>query len=104
VIETGQRVKQAANWSFRSRENGRLTIVQWPNVALAIVIVCDVARVLFQTHGDADAVLHWTGSAALVWWCLDEMIRGVNPFRRVLGVVVLARLVIRIADPGSALG
>jgi hypothetical protein len=104
VTGVGERVKQVANWAFRSRDNGRITIVQWPNISLAIVIMCDLARALLHTRGGVDEVLHWTGSAALVWWSLDEIIRGANPFRRVLGVVVLARLIIRIADPGSALG
>jgi hypothetical protein len=89
---------------FRSRSTGRFSVAQWPNVALSIVILCDVARSVLHTRGDLDQGLHWTGSAALVWWCLDEIIRGVNPFRRVLGVVVLARLVLRIVDPGSPLG
>ena len=30
------------------------------------------------------------GSVALVVWALDELLRGVNPFRRALGAVVLA--------------
>jgi hypothetical protein len=104
VIATGQRMRRAANWSFCSRDSGRVAIVQWPNISLAIVIMCDLARALLHTRGGLDEVLHWTGSAALVWWSLDEIIRGVNPFRRALGVVVLVRLIIRIADPGSALG
>jgi hypothetical protein len=78
--------------------------MQWPNLALAIDITITVARRLMHTTGNVDAVLHWAGGAALVWWCLDEVIRGVNPFRRALGIVVLARLIIRIIDPGSVLG
>jgi hypothetical protein len=34
--------------------------------------------------------VYWTGRAAIGWWGLDEIIRGVNPFRRALGVAVLA--------------
>jgi hypothetical protein len=104
LIATRQRVTDSFNWLFRSRDNGRLTIAQWPNLSLAIVGTIDVARPLLHTAGDVDVVLHWTGSAALVWWCLDEIVRGVNPFRRALGIVVLARLIIRIIDPGSVLG
>jgi hypothetical protein len=98
------RTRRGADWLFRSRQTGRLVIVQWPNLALALVITADVARRLLHTHGEVNQTLRWAGSAALVWWSLDEIIRGANPFRRALGVVVLARLILRIAAPGSALG
>jgi hypothetical protein len=104
VIGARQPVSRSFNWLLRSRDNGRLTVAQWPNVALAIVITIDVARRLMHTHGAVDQTLRWTGAGALVWWSLDEIIRGVNPFRRALGIVVLARLIIRIVDPGSVLG
>jgi len=97
-------VKRSFDWVFRSRENGRVTIVQWPNFALFVVIGCDGARWVLQPHGDVNQALRWAGSAALVWWSIDEIIRGVNPFRRALGVVVLARLIVRIVAPGSVLG
>jgi hypothetical protein len=29
-----------------------------------------------------------------VWWALDELVRGVNPFRRVLGGAVLGWFVL----------
>jgi hypothetical protein len=35
---------------------------------------------------------------------VKQIVRGVNPFRRALGVVVLTRLIVRIVAPGSALG
>jgi hypothetical protein len=104
LIKTGHPVRRAFDWLFRSRDRGRYTVVQWPNVALAVVIVCTVARWLLDTQGALDQTLHWTGSVAIAWWSVDEIIRGVNPFRRVLGVVILTRLVIRIVAPGSALG
>jgi len=28
----------------------------------------------------------WTGMVALGWWSLDEVVRGVNPWRRLLGL------------------
>ena len=31
--------------------------------------------------------------AALGWWATDELVRGVNPFRRILGAVVLGSAV-----------
>jgi hypothetical protein len=29
-----------------------------------------------------------------VWWAVDEIVRGVNPWRRILGAVVLAFVVV----------
>jgi len=29
-------------------------------------------------------------AGALIWWAVDELIRGVNPWRRLLGGAVLA--------------
>jgi hypothetical protein len=89
---------------FRSRESGRITVAQWPNLSLAVVLTCDVARWLLHPHGAIAQTLRWTGAAALLWWSLDEIIRGVNPFRRILGIVLLARLVVGIVAPGVALG
>lgn len=31
---------------------------------------------------------------SLLWWSLDEVLRGVNPFRRILGGVVLLATVV----------
>jgi hypothetical protein len=38
----------------------------------------------------AASALSGVGRGALIVWALDELVRGVNPFRRVLGAVVLA--------------
>ena len=35
----------------------------------------------------ADTLLAWAGSITLGWWAIDEVLRGVNPWRRVLGLV-----------------
>ena len=66
--------------------------MQWPNAALWIYIAASVARAV--TEG---GVSHGAGVIAtigLVVWAGDEVIRGVNPFRRVLGAVVLLGLVL----------
>jgi hypothetical protein len=33
--------------------------------------------------------IHWLGAGALIAWGADEALRGVNPARRLLGVLVL---------------
>jgi hypothetical protein len=35
-------------------------------------------------------------SGAIIVWSLDEIVRGVNPWRRLLGVVVLTASIISI--------
>jgi hypothetical protein len=38
-----------------------------------------------QQHCRPD-VIDWIGVAALAWWAVDEVLRGVNPWRRFLGL------------------
>jgi hypothetical protein len=82
------------DWVFRSRATGRLTVVQMPNAALVVFAACRVAQAVFSPHGSAGVVLRVTGDAALAWWALDEVFRGVNPFRRFLGAAALSSLLL----------
>lgn len=82
-------LRRAFDWAFRSRETGKLTVWQLPNLPLVLFAVLRLAEALLDPHGTTRDVLHWSGSAALAWWALDEVIRGESPFRRVLGGVVL---------------
>ena len=82
------------DWAFRSRETGKITIAQAPNVPLALYIAVRVADVVFSPHGNAGKALHWTGVVALVWWGGAELLTGVNPFRRALGVAALTAAVL----------
>jgi len=50
--------------------------------------------------GRARYVLVVIASAALALWAGDEVLRGVNPFRRILGVAVLVWLVYSLVGPG----
>ena len=75
------------NWLFRNRSTGQITIAQFPNVALGIFIATVVVR-LFVRTGAPRTVLDVVALLALGWWAVDEMARGVNPWRRILGAVV----------------
>ena len=44
--------------------------------------------------GTVGDVLHWLGNVALLWWAVAELVRGVNPFRRMLGAGVLLFVVL----------
>jgi hypothetical protein len=40
--------------------------------------------------------LVWLGRGALVVWSLDELLRGANPFRRLMGAAVLTVQAVRL--------
>lgn len=84
----------AIQWMFRSRETGRLSIVSWPNWPLWTWIVATAVRRLTPVDGRAEYVLVVVGSLALAWWAVDEIVRGVNPWRRLLGSGVLVGMVV----------
>ena len=73
-------------WLFRNRHTGAITIVQLPNVALWIFLATVVLRWAVAPQSVARTALDAIGEAALAWWALDEVFRGVNPWRRLLGL------------------
>jgi hypothetical protein len=81
------------DWMFRSRATGRITLYQAPNKRLAIWFVATVALRLGHPHGWLHDVLRILAVTALAIWAADEVLRGVNPFRRVIGAAVLAVLI-----------
>jgi hypothetical protein len=83
-------------WWFTSRTTGRITVVQTPNLALVVFGAAVVAGRLLDGHHQASRVLADVASGAIVFWGLDELVRGVNPWRRVLGALVLSLSVVSI--------
>jgi hypothetical protein len=79
------------DWLFRDRETGRIVIAQWPNVPILIFVAARVADRLLDPSTSA---LRWIGTAALLWWAGDEIVRGVNPWRRILGAVVATATIV----------
>jgi hypothetical protein len=79
---------RALQWVFRDRRTGRLTVVQWPNVPLWVFIVASVSVRAFHPGGRTHEVVRVVAVVAILLWALDEVVRGVNPFRRLLGAVV----------------
>lgn len=81
-------------WWFEDRTTGAITIAQAPNLSLAVAVTgWIVAAALgggFGTIGRAVSI------AGFVWWSGDEMIRGVNPWRRFLGAAVLVWQIVRL--------
>jgi hypothetical protein len=81
-------------WLFRNRDTGRLTVVQWPNTPLAIYLIGRAIGIVLPSGSAVGTVVAAVASAALAVWAVLEMARGVNPFRRGLGSVVLLLLVV----------
>ena len=90
-------IKSLFDWCFRSRQTNQITIAQRPNVALWVFFVTVGLRWVVPTDAAARPYVDWVSVGALAWWAVDEVLRGVNPWRRVLGLggcaFAIARLV-----------
>lgn len=86
--------RRAFDWLFRDRKTGKIVIAQLPNAPLAVFLVAAVLRAVVHPHGVVGTVVSVVATVALLWWSIDEIVRGVNPFRRILGAVVLVAVVV----------
>lgn len=86
------RVRRAMAWLFRDRRTGRIVIAQWPNLPLWIFFASSAVKRFVDPGGAAGGALEVVRAGSLGWWSVDEVWRGVNPFRRILGAVVLTGL------------
>jgi multisubunit Na+/H+ antiporter MnhE subunit len=77
------------DWWFASRVDGGTVIGQLPNPALAVWLAAVAWRIVADPEGTARSVLDGIATGALLVWAIDEVVRGVNPWRRLLGAVVL---------------
>jgi hypothetical protein len=97
---TGPRPGSAA-WWFTDRRTGAVVIGQFPNAPLWILLATIAARPFLATDSGPDIAARWVGAAALAWWAGDEVLRGVNPWRRLLGAagtVLAATWVVGLAS------
>jgi hypothetical protein len=92
------RTLTSADWWFCDRTTGERVIAQFPNPPLWILLAATVVRAFAADGSSLEMVAAWTGTVALVWWAGDELIRGVNPWRRALGVGGLTFAAVRIVD------
>jgi hypothetical protein len=86
-------VHRAIDWTFVNRRTGGITVAQWPNVPLSIFIVATLVLRLLHPSGGAHTAARVVADASILLWALDEVGRGVNPFRRMLGVVVACAVI-----------
>ena len=82
-------------WWVRDR-SGRLAIAQAPNAAILVWVTSVVVGWFDVLDDHRSGVLTRVGQGALIVWALDEVLRGASPFRRVLGLVVLAAMLVRV--------
>ena len=74
-----------SDWLFRNRRSGQITVAQFPNIPLWLFLATVALRQVVATGTNAHTIIDWTGLVALGWWSVDEVVRGVNPWRRILG-------------------
>ena len=77
-------------WFFRDRQTGAITVVQAPNLTLWIVTVATIIRWIWPSEGTLSVALTVAVTGGLLIWASDEILRGVNPWRRCLGAAVAA--------------
>jgi hypothetical protein len=80
--------RRIVRWMFVNRRTGGITVAQWPNIALSVFIVLSIARWLNIAKGTPQTTLRLLSVLAVLAWAADELFRGVNPFRRFLGLGV----------------
>jgi hypothetical protein len=76
-------------WFFQNRETGAITIAQAPNLSLWIAIVAVGLNWMGHPSEQLGVALAIIFKAALFFWAGDELLRGINPWRRCLGVAAL---------------
>jgi hypothetical protein len=76
-----------ARWLFTNRRTGGITIVQGPNTLSTVSTVAAVAGAVLP--GRPGRVARQVRDGAAVAWALDELARGVNPWRRAVGAAAL---------------
>jgi hypothetical protein len=85
----GSEVRRLLLWCFRNRETGAITVAQTPNFALVVFLVSTAILWLGHPTGAISTVAKVVATGSLIVWAIDEVVRGVNPWRRFLGVAVL---------------
>ncbi len=95
-------MQRAFDWFFRDSRDGRIVIGQWPNLPLWIFGAAAglswlLEAVLPGLPAPVFLGLRIVALASLAVWALDEIVRGVNPWRRCLGGAVLVGLILSLA-------
>lgn len=82
------RLRRGFDWVFRDPRTSRIVVAQAPNPPLLVFLVAGVTHRVLDLEGTLGTVVGVVATGALLVWAADEVLRGVNPFRRALGAVV----------------
>jgi hypothetical protein len=74
----------------------RFPLVQFPNLPLITGLICGYGS--RHVGGTGHAYLVAAAYLAMTIWAYEELARGTNWFRRLLGVTFMVILVVRVAD------
>jgi hypothetical protein len=92
--------EQRSLWDrFWKDKRGEVIIYQRPNFWLITWAVVSVVSI-FAPHGKPADVLWYIGTGFLSVWALLEIFKGVNYFRRLLGVIVLIMIIASFFNVG----
>ena len=89
-----QPLTSLGEWLFRNRRTGQITVAQFPNAALLVWMVGSALLLLINPQGRLRDVLVVVAALGLAAWAIDEVVRGVNPFRRILGAGVITWMLV----------
>src|SRR5687767_10519616 len=91
--QPGTRSRSLIRRFFANPATGELVIAQPPNARLLVFLVASVGR-LFLDSGRVGRAVSIVATISLSIWAILEVVRGDSPFRRVLGGVVLAAVMV----------
>ena len=74
----------------------RFPIAQFPNLALIVALLAGEAGKFL--YGSAHSYAESVSYLAITIWAYEELVHGVNWFRRLLGLAFMILLVVRVAD------
>ncbi|HAM26803.1 MAG TPA: hypothetical protein DCP11_08905 [Microbacteriaceae bacterium] len=83
--------RSSFDWWFRNRRTGRITLGQAPNLPIRIFAATTAVGVLVP-RGRVRTAAAELAVGVLAWWAVDEIVRGVNPYRRMWGAAALGAL------------
>jgi hypothetical protein len=89
-VTPASKVRQVGNWLFRNRETGQFTVAQRPNLPLCGFLLGELVLLILPLAPRSRGVVAGVAGGLLAWWAIDEVVRGVNPWRRFLGASVTA--------------
>lgn len=84
-------------WWFENRRTGAITVAQFPNWPLWGIVATWLVTVVVDSGSAIGQATSWIRMGLWIYWAGDELVRGVNPWRRGLGLVVLVWQVAELA-------